>query len=96
VQAMPGPVTVPVPVPPGVTVSRNWVGWNVAVAVRAAVIVTVHVAPLTVVHPTQLFSSEPAAGVAVSVTVLPLPTAVVQPAGSLHSSPAPLIVPAPP
>jgi hypothetical protein len=96
VHEMPGPVTVPVPVPAVVTVSTNVLGWNVAVTVFAADIVTVQVLPLVVVQPDQLFSIAPAAGDAVSVTVPPLATFVVQPAGSLQSSPAPLIVPVPP
>ena len=96
VQAMPGPVTVPVPVPAVVTVRRNVVGWNVAVTVFADDIVTVQVLPFVLVQPVQLFSMAPAAGDAVSVTVLPLATVVVQPAGSLHSSPAPVIMPVAP
>jgi hypothetical protein len=96
VQAMPGPVTVPVPVPAVVTVRRYVVGWNVAVTVFADDIVTVQVLPFVLVQPVQLFSMASAAGDAVSVTVLPLARVVVQPAGSLHSSPAPLIVPVAP
>ncbi len=96
VQEMLPPVTVPRPVPDVFAVRSQASGWNVAVTVLAAVIVTVHLVPLADVQPDQLFSNEPAAGVAVSVTVLPLPAVVVQPAGSPHSSPAPAIVPAPP
>ena len=43
---------------------------NVAVTVLAAVIVTVHVAPVAASHPIQLAKVDPAAGAAVSVTVL--------------------------
>jgi hypothetical protein len=96
VQAMPGPVTMPVPVPAVATVRRNVVGWKVAVTVFAADIVAVQVLPFVLVQPDQLFSMAPAAGDAVSVTVVPLATGVVQPAGSLHSSPAPAITPVAP
>jgi hypothetical protein len=96
VQEMLPPVTVPRPVPDVFAVRSQASGWNVAVTVFAAVMVTVHVVPLADVQPDQLFSKEPVAGVAVSVTVLPLPTVVVQPAGSAQSSPAPAIAPVPP
>ena len=53
VQAIPGPVTVPRPVPAVRTVRSQVSGWNVAVAVFDADIVTVQTFPETVVHPLQ-------------------------------------------
>jgi hypothetical protein len=45
---------------------------NVAVTVFAALIVTVHVAPETVLHPLQPANVDPPATLAVSVTLVPL------------------------
>jgi hypothetical protein len=45
---------------------------NVAVTVLAALIVTVHVVPETVLHPLQAANVDPPAALAVSVTVVPL------------------------
>ena len=65
---MPWPVTVPPPVPAVATLSGKIA--NVAVTVRAALIVTTHEA-LPVQAPLQPTNPEPGAGVAVSVTVVP-------------------------
>jgi hypothetical protein len=67
-------VTVPLPAPVLPTVSAKLWVWtlNVAVAVRAAFIVTVHVVPDVESHPLQLPKTDPLAAVAVSVTVVPL------------------------
>jgi hypothetical protein len=72
VQAMFGPVTVPVP-PEAVafTASVYVLGWKFAVTVFADVMVTVHVAPATEVQPVQLEKTDVAPGAAVSVTVAP-------------------------
>jgi hypothetical protein len=79
-------------------VSGYVVGWNVAVTVFAAVIVTVHVVPLADVQPDQLFRSELPSGVAVRVTVAPFATLAVQPAvdPAVQAMPAPVTVPPPP
>jgi hypothetical protein len=67
-------VTVPAPVPDLLTVNAKvcWASVKVAVAVLAAFIVTVHVAPDAVSQPFQLANAEPAAADAVRVTVVPL------------------------
>ncbi len=72
VQAMFGPVTVPVP-PEAValTVRAYVLGWNVAVTVFAPVIETVQTFPAIEVHPVQLAKTDVAPGVAVSVMVAP-------------------------
>ena len=97
VQPRPDPVTVPLAPdrPELVTVRANSLDWNVAVAVFAPVIVTVQVAPLTVVQPDQLLKIEPGAGSATSVTVAPFATEVEQPDVEpvVQLSPGPLIVP---
>ena len=95
VQLMPGPLTVPWPVPVAVTVSEYVAGWNVAVAVFGPVMVTVQVAPLTEVQPDQLLKSEPGAGSATSVTVAPFATEVEQPVVEpvVQLMPGPLTVP---
>jgi len=64
-------VTVPAPVPFGVTV-RTKVGVKVAVTVVAAETVTVQGSVPEQLAPLQLVNTEPAAGVAVSVTIDPL------------------------
>ena len=67
-------VTVPLPVPPGVTVSVNCCCWRLKVAVtdRAALIVTGHVGLVPVQLPPQPPNVDPLAAVAVSVTLAPL------------------------
>jgi hypothetical protein len=98
-QAMPGPVTVPLPpCATAFTVNGYVLGWNVAVTVFADVTVTVHVAPLTLVQPVQLFRIEVASGVAVSVTVPPFATLVVHPTvePAVQAMPGPVTVPTPP
>src|SRR5512133_548730 len=81
VQAIPGPSTPPDPFT--ATRSVYVAGWNVAVIVRATVIVTVQVAPDGVGQPDHDLKIASGPGVAVSVTVAPFAT------GALH-------VPAPP
>jgi hypothetical protein len=70
VQEMPSPVTVPRPVPDVFAVRSQVVGWNVAVAVLAPVIVTVQTFSNTEVQPLQLVNIESGWGAAVSVTVV--------------------------
>jgi hypothetical protein len=66
-------VTVPVPLPPFVTLNTNCVAVNVAVTLSAAVMSIVHVpVPLQAALPLQPVNVEPLAGVAVRVTVVPL------------------------
>src|SRR5439155_724963 len=65
-------VTVPLPVPAGVTVSAKVGSVNVAVTVVAAETVTVHVPVPEQPPPVQPVKVEPAAGAAVSVTAVPL------------------------
>jgi hypothetical protein len=67
------------------------------VTVVAAVIVTVQVAPLVLVHPLQLANVEPVAGVAVNVTVAPWFTVSLQsvPQSIPQSIPVPLTAPLP-
>jgi hypothetical protein len=66
-------LTLPLPGPAaGFTVSVNRCTLNVAVTVFVALIVTVHVAPETPLHPLQLPNVHPLAGAAVSVTTVPL------------------------
>ena len=95
VHVMPGPLTVPWPIPVAVTVSVYAAGWNVAVAVFGIVMLTVHVVPLTVAQPDQLLKIEPAAGSATSVTVAPFATEVEQPVVEpvVQLRPGPLTVP---
>jgi len=64
-------VMVPAPPPALAAVSVNN-SLKVAVAVRAALIVTVHVAPATVSHPLQPVNVDPEMAAAVSVTEVPL------------------------
>ena len=52
------------------TLPAPWL--NVAVTVFAALMVTVHVAPETVLHPLQLAKVDPPAALAVRVTLVPL------------------------
>ena len=65
-------VAVPLPAPARLTVRVKRCAVKVAVTDFAAVIVTAHVAPETVVHPLQLPKVEPLAGLAVRVTLMPL------------------------
>jgi len=65
---MPGPATVPPPLPAVVTVNGKIA--KIAVTVRTALIVTTHES-LPVQAPLQPTNPEPGAGVAVSVTVVP-------------------------
>jgi hypothetical protein len=97
---IPGPVTVPVPVPTRPTVSETDVPENVAVTVLAADIVTVHTFPETVEHPLHDVNVEGALGVAVSVTTVAgdvFGTVAVQPAVEpvVQEIPGPLTVPTP-
>ena len=65
-------VTVPLPVPPLLTVRVNRCTLNVAVTDRAPLIVTVQVVSETPSQPLQPAKTEPWLGAAVSVTVVPL------------------------
>jgi hypothetical protein len=76
-QLIPAGVDVTVPLPaPGLLTDSVKVGGGarlkVAVTVRAAVIVTVHVAPDDELHPVQLANVDPDPADAVRVTVVPL------------------------
>src|SRR5213080_4433646 len=89
-------VTVPLPVPAGVTVRVKVCGVKVAVTVVAPETVTVQ-APVPVQPaPLQPLKAEPAAGVAVSVTAVPLAKLAAQvapqvmPAGALVTVPVPV------
>jgi hypothetical protein len=97
VQLRPGPFTVPLApyIPEADTVRGYSFSWNEADTVFAAVMVTVQVAPLTVVQPDQLFKNEPGAGSATSVTVAPFATEVEQPDVEpvVQLRPGPLTVP---
>jgi hypothetical protein len=100
VQAMPGPVTVPTPVPFILTVTAHVLGTNVAVTVRAPTIETVQAFPETAVQPDQPVNSDEAFGVATSVTSVAgvvFGTGPVQPAVEpvVQERPAPATVPAP-
>jgi hypothetical protein len=100
VQEIPSPVTVPLPVPEVLAVSRYVLGAKLAVTVFAALIVIVQTFPETLVHPVQLASFELASGVAVSVTTCAgevSGTSVVQPAvePDVQEIPAPVTVPFP-
>jgi hypothetical protein len=64
-------VTVPAPTS-ALAIDSVYSGLNVAVAVRAAVIVILQVAPETVSHPLHPVNADPLAAVAVSVTAVPL------------------------
>ena len=64
-------VTVPTPVPVLVTASETVCTLKLAVTFRAAVIVTVHVAPETESQPLHALNSDPLFGAAESVTVVP-------------------------
>ena len=69
-------LTVPLPLPAGVTVSATGVGdaVNVAVTAVGAVMVTLQVLAVPVQPPPlQPAKVEPVAGVAVKVTLVPLP-----------------------
>src|SRR5437667_10195213 len=65
-------VTVPVPVPPLLTVSVNRGALKVAVSDRDAFMVTVQVSPETPSQPLQLPKVDPPLALAVSVTSVPL------------------------
>jgi hypothetical protein len=73
-QLIPGglELTLPVPLPVLVTVRTKRGALKVAVTVLAAVMVTVHVAPETVLHPLQPPKVDPPDALAVRVTVVPL------------------------
>jgi hypothetical protein len=77
-QAIPGPLTDPVPVPAVVTVSGYVAGWNAAMTVRAPLTSTEQVLPLHDVQPDQLFTIVPASGTAVSVMVDPFGSSALQ------------------
>jgi len=64
------PLLLPEPVLLTVRTKRG--GSKVAVTVLAALMVTVHVVPETVLHPLQLAKVDPPAALAVSVTLVPL------------------------
>src|SRR5438132_1707159 len=64
-------VTVPLPVPPLLTVRVNRCTLNVAVTDRAPLIVTVQVVSETPSHPLQPPTTEPSPALGVSVTTLP-------------------------
>jgi hypothetical protein len=89
-------VTVPDPAPAGVTVSVCGTAANVAVTLRAAVMLTVQVVVLPVQSPDQLVNVDPAPGAAVRVTDVPLlkdaehvePQLI--PAGELVTEPEPV------
>jgi len=89
-------VTVPLPVPALVTVNVNDGSENVAVADRAALIATVHVAAVPVQLPVQPPKIEPPDDAAVSVTEVPLVYEAehvvpqLMPAGELVTVPLPL------
>src|SRR5207247_7159890 len=88
-------VTVPLPVPAGVTVRVEVCTVKVAVTVVAAESVTTHVPAPEQLPPLQPVKVEPAAGVAVSVTAVPLVKLAEQvapqviPAGALVTVPLP-------
>jgi len=67
-QASPGPLTVPVPVPPATAVRRYVAGWNVAVTVLADASDTVHSSPENELQPDHVLRIASAPGVAVSLT----------------------------
>src|SRR5207247_9299048 len=89
-------VTVPLPVPAGVTVRVKVCTVKVAVTVVAAETVTTHVPVPEHPPPVQPVKVEPAAGVAVSVTAVPLVKLAehvapqVIPAGALVTLPLPV------
>lgn len=99
-QEMPAPVTVPIPLPDVFAVRSQVLGWNIAVAVFAAVIDTVQTLPDTLVHPLQPEKSDAASGVAVRVTEV---AGEVRGTWAVHPSvepvvqamPSPVTVPAP-
>ena len=96
-QAIPGPLTVPVPVPPATAVRRYVAGWNVAVTAFAPVMETVQLVPDALVQPDHDLKIASAAGVAVSVTLAPFASTALQPSGvaALHPIPDPSTVPFP-
>src|SRR5207249_2757507 len=89
-------VTVPLPVPAGVTVRVKLCRVKVAVTVVAAERVTVQAPVPEQLPPLQPVKVEPAAGVAVSVTAVPLAKLAVHvapqvmPAGALVTVPLPV------
>src|SRR5437667_9729918 len=89
-------VTVPLPVPAGVTVRGKVCSVKVAVTVVAAESVTTHAPVPEQPPPLQPLKVEPAAGVAVSVTAVPLAKLAVHvapqviPAGELVTVPLPV------
>jgi hypothetical protein len=95
VQAIPGPVTVPLP---EITVVSGYVeGWKVAVTLFALVTVTVQLAPDTLVQPSHDLKMAPPSGVAVSVTLPPFATGSVQSPVDpvVQAIPGPVTVPLP-
>jgi hypothetical protein len=94
-QSIPGPAIVPDPDTAAVRV--EYAGWNVAVTLFAAVIVTVQVVPETLLHPDHDLKMASAAGVAVSVAVAPFATGSVQSPVDpvVQAMPVPSIVPFP-
>src|SRR5205809_7819545 len=88
-------VTVPLPVPAGVTVRVEVCTVKVAVTVVAAESVTTHVPAPEQLPPLQPVKVEPAAGVAVSVTAVPLAKLAVQVAPQLIPTGALVTVPLP-
>src|SRR5438067_1517807 len=89
-------VTVPLPVPAGVTVRVKVCSVKVAVTVVPAETVTTHVPVPEQPPPLQPLKVEPAAGVAVSVTAVPLAklaeqvTPQLMPTGALVTVPLPV------
>jgi hypothetical protein len=69
---------------------------KVAVTDRAAVMLTVHVVPETVLQPVQPVSTEPEAAAAVRVTVVPVTYDSVQSVPQLMPAGLELTVPVPP
>src|SRR5262249_15256509 len=97
-QLMPGPVTVPYPVPPllMLTVTVGVVAVNVAVTVVLTVGDSVHAARPEQPPPLQPASLDPLAGAAVRVVAVPAGRASVQSLPQLMPDPVTVPVPVPP